>query len=110
MEYREDGALPNSSSTLFFFSDEYFEDYMGAPVTLGALGLISDEPSVTRVTTETAVNVSARHALLRRPTRCQNCFVTYCRSAWDIDWARVLGQRSVRTLIQSEGTPVAAER
>ncbi|CAN8013526.1 unnamed protein product, partial [Ixodes persulcatus] len=56
VEYRGDGSLPNSSSTLFFFSDEYFEDYMGAPVTLGALGLISDEPSVTRVTTETAVN------------------------------------------------------
>ncbi|KAG0419688.1 hypothetical protein HPB47_003934 [Ixodes persulcatus] len=65
VEYRGDGSLPNSSSTLFFFSDEYFEDYMGAPVTLGALGLISDEPSVTRVTTETAVNVSARHSSLR---------------------------------------------
>ncbi|XP_075550297.1 sperm-specific sodium:proton exchanger-like [Dermacentor variabilis] len=56
VEYRSDGALPNSSSSLFFFSDEYFEDYLGAPVTLGALGLITEEPSVTRVTTETAVN------------------------------------------------------
>ncbi|XP_065302030.1 sperm-specific sodium:proton exchanger-like [Dermacentor albipictus] len=56
VEYREDGALPNSSSSLFFFSDEYFEDYLGAPVTLGALGLVSDEPTVTRVSAETPVN------------------------------------------------------
>ncbi|XP_075749259.1 sperm-specific sodium:proton exchanger-like [Rhipicephalus microplus] len=56
VEYREDGALPNSSSSLFFFSDEYFEDYLGAPVTLGALGLVTDEPTATRVSTETPVN------------------------------------------------------
>ncbi|KAK8781251.1 hypothetical protein V5799_017410 [Amblyomma americanum] len=56
VEYREDGALPNSSSALFFFSDEYFEDYLGAPVTLGTLGLVTDEPSATRASTETAVN------------------------------------------------------
>ncbi|CAN7982718.1 unnamed protein product, partial [Ixodes hexagonus] len=56
VEYRGDGALPNSSSSLFFYSDEYFEDYLGAPVTLGALGLVSNDPSVTRVTTETPVN------------------------------------------------------
>lgn len=60
VEYREDGALPNSSSSLFFFSDEYFEDYLGSPVTLGALGLVTDEPTVTRVSTETPVNVSAK--------------------------------------------------
>ncbi|KAL1486810.1 hypothetical protein MTO96_046810, partial [Rhipicephalus appendiculatus] len=56
VEYRSDGALPNSSSSLFFFSDDYFEDYLGAPVTLGTLGLVTDEPTVTRVTTETPVN------------------------------------------------------
>ncbi|XP_077562595.1 sperm-specific sodium:proton exchanger-like [Haemaphysalis longicornis] len=56
VDYREDGALPNSSSSLFFFGDERFEDYLGAPVTLGALGLITDEPTVTRVTAVTAVN------------------------------------------------------
>ncbi|KAH6931563.1 hypothetical protein HPB50_025260 [Hyalomma asiaticum] len=56
VEYRSDGALPNSSSSLFFFSDDYFEDYLGAPITLGTLGLVSDEPTVTRVTTETPVN------------------------------------------------------
>ncbi|CAN7981096.1 unnamed protein product, partial [Ixodes pacificus] len=56
VESRNDGALPNASSSLFFFSDEYFEDYLGAPFTLGTLGLVSDEPTVTRVSSETTVS------------------------------------------------------
>ncbi|KAM7314175.1 uncharacterized protein ISCGN_003960 [Ixodes scapularis] len=56
VEPRNDGALPNASSSLFFFSDEYFEDYLGAPFTLGTLGLVSDEPTVTRVSSETTVS------------------------------------------------------
>ncbi|XP_064471650.1 sperm-specific sodium:proton exchanger-like isoform X2 [Ornithodoros turicata] len=56
VECRVDGALPNSASSLFFFSDDYFEDYLGAPVTLGALGLVTDEPTLTSVTAETPVN------------------------------------------------------
>ncbi|KAG0426104.1 hypothetical protein HPB47_026771, partial [Ixodes persulcatus] len=56
VEPRNDGALPNASSSLFFFSDEYFEDYLGAPFTLGTFGLVSDEPTVTRVSSETTVS------------------------------------------------------
>ncbi|XP_064469293.1 sperm-specific sodium:proton exchanger-like [Ornithodoros turicata] len=53
---RYDGALPNSASSLFFFSEDYFEDYLGAPVTIGALGLVTDEPTLTIVSAETPVN------------------------------------------------------
>ncbi|CAN7981239.1 unnamed protein product, partial [Ixodes pacificus] len=51
-----DGALPNSTSPLFFFNEGYFVDYMASPACVGYLGLITDEPSITRVIAETQVN------------------------------------------------------
>ncbi|XP_054926219.1 sperm-specific sodium:proton exchanger-like [Dermacentor andersoni] len=57
-EYEEvgDGALPNSASTLFFFNEGYFVDYVPAPACIGDLGLVTEEPSITRVIAETQVN------------------------------------------------------
>lgn len=55
-EEREDGSLPNSTSTLFFFNEGYFVDYVPAPACIGDLGLITEEPSITRVIAETQVN------------------------------------------------------
>ncbi|XP_070394150.1 uncharacterized protein [Dermacentor albipictus] len=57
-EYEEvgDGALPNSASTLFFFNEGYFVDYVPAPACTGDLGLVTEEPSITRVIAETQVN------------------------------------------------------
>ncbi|XP_054926223.1 sperm-specific sodium:proton exchanger-like [Dermacentor andersoni] len=57
-EYEEvgDGALPNSASTLFFFNEGYFVDYVPAPACIGDLGLVTEEPSITRVVAETQVN------------------------------------------------------
>lgn len=52
-----DGSLPNTASFLYFYSDGYFEDYIMAPDIIGTLSIISDEPCVTTVTAETAVNV-----------------------------------------------------
>ncbi|KAH8041242.1 hypothetical protein HPB51_014390 [Rhipicephalus microplus] len=51
-----DGALPNTASFLYFYSDGYFEDYILAPDIIGTLSIVSDEPCVTTVTAETAVN------------------------------------------------------
>uniref|UniRef100_A0A1S4LC91 Cyclic nucleotide-binding domain-containing protein n=1 Tax=Ixodes scapularis TaxID=6945 RepID=A0A1S4LC91_IXOSC len=51
-----DGALPNSTSPLFFFNEGYFVDYIASPACVGYLGLITDEPSITRVIAETQVN------------------------------------------------------
>ncbi|XP_075744454.1 sperm-specific sodium:proton exchanger isoform X2 [Rhipicephalus microplus] len=51
-----DGALPNTASFLYFYSDGYFEDYILAPDIVGTLSIVSDEPCVTTVTAETAVN------------------------------------------------------
>ncbi|KAK8761875.1 hypothetical protein V5799_026872 [Amblyomma americanum] len=51
------GALPNSASFMYFYSDGYFEDYILAPDIVGTLSIVSDEPCVTTVTAETAVNV-----------------------------------------------------
>ncbi|XP_065285634.1 sperm-specific sodium:proton exchanger-like [Dermacentor albipictus] len=53
---RGDGALPNSASTLFFFNEGYFVDYVPAPACIGDLGLVTEEPSMTRVIAETQVN------------------------------------------------------
>ncbi|XP_077507527.1 sperm-specific sodium:proton exchanger-like [Amblyomma americanum] len=50
------GALPNSASFMYFYSDGYFEDYILAPDIVGTLSIVSDEPCVTTVTAETAVN------------------------------------------------------
>ncbi|XP_077485275.1 sperm-specific sodium:proton exchanger-like [Amblyomma americanum] len=55
-EEREDGSLPNSASTLFFFNEGYFVDYVPAPACIGDLGLVTEEPSITRVIAETQVN------------------------------------------------------
>ncbi|XP_077534440.1 sperm-specific sodium:proton exchanger-like [Haemaphysalis longicornis] len=51
-----DGSLPNTASFLYFYSDGYFEDYIMAPDIIGTLSIVSDEPCVTTVTAETAVN------------------------------------------------------
>ncbi|KAL1479249.1 hypothetical protein MTO96_052006 [Rhipicephalus appendiculatus] len=55
-EERGDGALPNSASALFFFNEGYFVDYVPAPACIGDLGLVTEEPSITRVIAETQVN------------------------------------------------------
>ncbi|XP_064461030.1 sperm-specific sodium:proton exchanger-like isoform X2 [Ornithodoros turicata] len=51
-----DGALPNTASFLYFYSDGYFEDYIVAPDVIGVLTVVSDKPCVTTVIAETAVN------------------------------------------------------
>ncbi|XP_075550223.1 sperm-specific sodium:proton exchanger-like [Dermacentor variabilis] len=51
-----DGSLPNSVSRLFFYNEGYFLDYVSAPACLGVLGLVTDEPSITRVVAETQIN------------------------------------------------------
>ncbi|XP_072144445.1 sperm-specific sodium:proton exchanger-like [Dermacentor andersoni] len=51
-----DGSLPNSVSQLFFYNEGYFLDYVSAPACLGVLGLVTDEPSITRVVAETQIN------------------------------------------------------
>lgn len=51
-----DGSLPNSTSHLFFYNEGYFLDYVSAPACLGVLGLVTDEPSITRVVAETQIN------------------------------------------------------
>ncbi|KAH7950736.1 hypothetical protein HPB52_000224 [Rhipicephalus sanguineus] len=50
-----DGSLPNSVSQLFFYNEGYFVDYVSAPACLGVLGLVTDEPSITRVVAETQI-------------------------------------------------------
>ncbi|KAL1483927.1 hypothetical protein MTO96_012091 [Rhipicephalus appendiculatus] len=50
-----DGSLPNSVSQLFFYNEGYFLDYVSAPACLGVLGLVTDEPSITRVVAETQI-------------------------------------------------------
>ncbi|XP_077484930.1 sperm-specific sodium:proton exchanger-like [Amblyomma americanum] len=51
-----DGSLPNSASHLFFYNEGYFLDYVSAPACLGVLGLVTEEPSITRVVAETQIN------------------------------------------------------
>ncbi|KAH6931565.1 hypothetical protein HPB50_025262 [Hyalomma asiaticum] len=63
---REDGALPNSASTLFFFNAGYFVDYVPAPACIGDLGLVTEEPSITRVIAETQVNTWPLEKIQRR--------------------------------------------
>ncbi|KAL1424524.1 hypothetical protein MTO96_020073 [Rhipicephalus appendiculatus] len=55
-ENPRDGSLPNSVSQLFFYNEGYFLDYVSAPACLGVLGLVTDEPSITRVVAETQIN------------------------------------------------------
>ncbi|CAN7937778.1 unnamed protein product, partial [Ixodes hexagonus] len=55
-EDRGDGAIPNSTSPLFFFNEGYFVDYMASPACVGELGLITEEPSITRLVAETQIN------------------------------------------------------
>ncbi|KAH8022614.1 hypothetical protein HPB51_000914 [Rhipicephalus microplus] len=55
-ENARDGSLPNSVSQLFFYNEGYFLDYVSAPACLGVLGLVTDEPSITRVVAETQIN------------------------------------------------------
>lgn len=50
-----DGSLPNSVSQLFFYNEGYFLDYVSAPACLGVLGLVTNEPSITRVVAETQI-------------------------------------------------------
>ncbi|KAM7314755.1 uncharacterized protein ISCGN_004539 [Ixodes scapularis] len=61
-----DGALPNSTSPLFFFNEGYFVDYIASPACVGYLGLITDEPSITRVIAETQVNTWPVDKITRR--------------------------------------------
>ncbi|KAK8758237.1 hypothetical protein V5799_004131 [Amblyomma americanum] len=65
-EEREDGSLPNSASTLFFFNEGYFVDYVPAPACIGDLGLVTEEPSITRVIAETQVNTWPLEKIQRR--------------------------------------------
>ncbi|XP_077564822.1 sperm-specific sodium:proton exchanger-like [Haemaphysalis longicornis] len=55
-ENPQDGSLPNSASTLFFYNEGPFVDYMSAPACLGVLGLVTEQPSITRVVAETPIN------------------------------------------------------
>ncbi|XP_075549515.1 sperm-specific sodium:proton exchanger-like isoform X2 [Dermacentor variabilis] len=55
-ENPRNGSLPNSVSQLFFYNEGYFLDYVSAPACLGVLGLVTDEPSITRVVAETQIN------------------------------------------------------